>query len=57
MARKRPHTVTVLMTKRIRLDRTFWAESEDEAGDEAAEMVAGWQDVESAEAISVEEDG
>lgn len=46
--------VDILVTKRIRLDRIF-ADDESEAEDKAEELVSGWNDVESAEAVRAEE--
>ena len=52
MARR--YEVTVLMTKRVHLDKV-WADDETEAEAKAEEIVSGFKDAESAEVISVEE--
>lgn len=52
MARR--YAATVLMTKRVHLDKV-WADDEAEAEAKAAEIVSGWNDVEEAETVSVEE--
>ena len=51
MARR--YEVKVLMAKGVHLDR-IWADDESEAEAKAEELVSGWTDVESAEAVRAE---